>query len=74
MQIETAKMLTETIARVATIATDNRIKIMAFEKALQEHDPSLFQKYSDILEKSGRTSASLSPEWLLKLQSMLVQD
>lgn len=75
MQTETAKALIEAIANGLAIAIDNRNKLIAFEKLLEDHRPDLFQEYQDLLSKVRRNPPTeISVLGFERLQQLLVRD
>ena len=51
MQNDTARLLIDSISNALNIAVDNRNKLAALDAVLEKHDLSLFQEYSDTLDK-----------------------
>jgi len=75
MKLETAKTLLETIATALNVAADNQCKLLALEKSLKDHNPSLYEAYSKNLETVRRNPPlSILPVGFANLQEKLVQD
>lgn len=75
MQLDTAKMLLETIANALNIAVDSQNKLLAFEKTLKDRDLALFQEYEKNLEIVRQNPPTvILPLGFANLQSKLVQD
>jgi hypothetical protein len=74
MEKETAKMLTESVAKAVAIAIDSQNKLSALEAVLQKQNPALFREYSQILEavRQGQSSSSIS-EGFATLESKLAR-
>ena len=50
MQTETAKQLVNSLSHALQIAVDNRNKITAFERLLEQKNSALFDDYKKLLE------------------------
>ena len=50
MQVDTARMLLDSIATALNLASDNQCKLVALEKLLKDQNPELFEAYTKNLE------------------------
>jgi hypothetical protein len=75
MKQETAKILLETIATALTVALESKSKLLALEKTLKDHNPTLFEAYSKNLEIVLRNPPiAIWPSGFANLQAKLVQE
>jgi hypothetical protein len=75
MQAEVAKRLILAISSGLEIAIDNRNKLIALEKLLENHRAELFREYEVLLADVRRKPPTeISLQGLVKLQELLVQD
>jgi hypothetical protein len=75
MKSETATQLVSTISHALGIAVDNRNKITAFERLLEQKDSALFDEYKNILEKvRDNPPTVIFSQGLEGLHTKLIQD
>ena len=75
MQVDTARMLLDSIATALNLASDNQCKLVALEKLLKDQNPELFEAYTKNLETLRRNPpTSISLAGFANLQTKLVQD
>jgi hypothetical protein len=75
MNSDAAKVLVETITHALSIAIDSRNKITALERLIQKKNPTLFDEYTELLEKvRDRPPTQIFASGLEALHTKLIQD